>query len=77
MNKKAVSPLAATFVLLVCAIVLGAIVMNIGRNYVEGISDVNEPSIDELNDPLQILKIRYSKGDITQKEYDTMKQVIS
>jgi flagellin-like protein len=77
MNKKAISPLFATFLLLVFAIILGTIVMNIGRDYVEGIVEIEEPTIEELQSPLEILNVRYAKGEITTAEYEEMKSRIS
>lgn len=77
-NKRALSPLVATILLVVFAIVLGTLVMGWGRNYVANL-DVNTPSISEkqiCEDPLVILQIRYAKGDITTQEYLQKKEVI-
>ena len=40
-SKKAVSPLIATIILIAFAVALGAVVMNIGKGYVE---DIPEPA---------------------------------
>ena len=72
MNKRGVSPLTATFFLIVFAMILGAIVMNVGRDYVESVAEISEPTIDSFDDPFEILKIRYAKGEITKEEFEDM-----
>ena len=41
-NKKGVSPLMATILLIILSLVLGIITMNIGRAYIEKIAGVEE-----------------------------------
>ncbi len=77
MNKRAISPLLATSMLLVFAIILGTIVMNMGREYVEGITEIEELSIEEFDDPLKILKTRYASGEISEEEFFRMKENLS
>mgnify|MGYP002640765241 CR=1 FL=1 len=42
-NKKAVSPLVATILLIVFSLILGTVTMNLGKAYIEGITEI-EPS---------------------------------
>ncbi len=42
-NKKAVSPLVATVLLIVFSLILGTVTMNLGKAYIEGITDL-EPT---------------------------------
>jgi flagellin-like protein len=55
-NKKAVSPLVATVLLIVFSLILGTITMNIGKAYIEGINEVviNEAdnSLKQIGDSL-------------------------
>jgi len=56
MNKKAVSPLVATVLLIVFSLILGTITMNIGKAYIEGINEVEqsetETSLKQIGDSL-------------------------
>ncbi len=78
MNKRALSPLMATLLLVAFAIVVGAITMNWGKSYVEKI-EVKEPveklessimiSIKDVDTPLKELQIKYITGQISEEEY--------
>jgi len=46
LNKKAVSPLIATVLLIAFAVALGAVVMNWGRSYVETTAEYAERGSD-------------------------------
>ena len=77
MNKKALSPLIATILLVVFALVIGTISMNWGKSYVEKLQE--EPkqqiesaiiiSIKDIDTPLKELQIQYITGKITKEEY--------
>ena len=77
MNKKALSPLIATILLVVFALVIGTITMNWGKSYVEKLQE--EPkqqiesaiiiSIKDIDTPLKELQIQYITGKITKEEY--------
>ena len=81
MNKKALSPLVATVLLVVFALVIGTITMNWGKSYVEGIAE--EPkeagigvfdsaviiSIKDIDNSLKELQLEYITGKITKEEY--------
>jgi len=82
MNKKALSPLMATVLLVVFALVIGTVTMNVGKSYVEKeiVSESKEDtesfqsaiviSIDDfLGDELKELQIKYITGKITKEEY--------
>lgn len=74
MNKRALSPLVATILLVVFALVIGTLIMNWGRSYVENIKE--EPfgsaimiNTNEINTPLMELQIQYLTHKISQEEY--------
>lgn len=76
LNKKALSPLIATILLVVFSLIIGAATMSWGKNYVKEMpSDTPKPSsyisinMDEINNPLKELQIRYLTGKITLEEY--------
>ena len=75
MNKKGISPLASTILLVVFAVLLGTVVMSWGRGYVEGISE--KAPVEKVNvtgcAPLEILQIKFINGEITEKQYAEMK----
>ncbi len=80
-SKRALSPLIATILLVVFALVIGTITMNWGRSYVEKIKE--EPvgvgadvfdsaviiSIKDIDTPLKELQIDYITGKISEQEY--------
>ena len=78
-NRKALSPLIATVLLVVFALVIGTITMNWGRSYVEKIKE--EPklegafdsaviiSIKDIDTPLKELQLQHIVGKITKEEY--------
>ena len=79
MNRKAISPLIATILLVVFALVIGTITMNWGRAYVENIEEPKEDakplesaiiiSIKDINTPLKELQIDHITGKLTEEEY--------
>ena len=79
MNKRALSPLVATMLLVVFALVIGTITMNWGRSYVEKMKEEPEVkefvdsavviSIKDLDTPLKKLQLNHITGIITQEEY--------
>lgn len=84
-SKKALSPLVATILLVVFALVIGTITMNWGRSYVEKIKEEPEQEISSFDSaviigvkdintppneaPLKKLQIQYITGEITKEEY--------
>lgn len=77
MNKKALSPLMATIILVVFALIIGTITMNLGKNYVDTLSPEGEDevrssiviSINDIDTPLKQLQIKHITGQISQEEY--------
>lgn len=79
MNRRAISPLVATMLLVVFALVIGTITMNWGRSYVEKmkeepeVKDVFESaiiiSIKDIDTPLKELQLSHIMGKITKEEY--------
>ena len=77
MNKKGLTPLVATFLLLVFALGIGAVTMNWGKAYVDkiNIEEVAEPPTAivinpaALDDPLKKLQVQYITGSISKEEY--------
>jgi len=78
-GKKAISPLIATFLLILFAISLGTVVMSIGQSYL-----TEQPLQDEdivcynknVGDPLKQLQIRYLNNEITKEEYLNLEKEI-
>ena len=76
-NKKGLSPLVATLLLVVFALVIGTATMNWGKAYVDKIGEEPEKKISasividisSLDDDLKLLQIRYISGDITKEQY--------
>ena len=77
-SKRALSPLIATILLVVFALVIGTITMNWGRSYVERIKEEPEQgflesaviiSIKDIDTPLKELQIDYITGKISEQEY--------
>lgn len=77
-NKRALSPLLATILLLVFALVIGTITINWGKAYVENIQE--EPkvgvfdnaviiNINDIDTPLKELQLQYITKKITEQEY--------
>jgi len=75
MNKRGLSPLASTAILLVISIVIGVVVMTWGRSYVEKLA-VEEP-VPEIDESIFAdLDERLRKGEITKDQYDRIKAVL-
>jgi len=78
-NKKALSPLVATLLLLAFALVIGTATMNWGRSYIEKIEEEPQEyaplqsaviiSIEDIDNPLKELQIKYITDQISQEEY--------
>lgn len=76
MNKKGLSPLVATALLVVFALIIGTITMSWGKSYVEGIGEEGEAfedtviiSIEDVDTPLKKLQLEYITGKISEEEY--------
>mgnify|MGYP006293519257 CR=1 FL=1 len=78
-NKKALSPLVATLLLLAFALVIGTATMNWGKSYVDKIEDSQpeyEPlksavviNIEDIDTPLKELQIKHVTGQISEEKY--------
>jgi len=75
MNRKALSPLSSTIILLVISIIIGLVVMTWGRSYVEQVA-APEVVIEEDDTLFEDLNERLAKGEITQGQYDQIKEVL-
>lgn len=78
MDKRGLSPLVATLLLVVFALAIGTVTMNWGKSYVEQIkegtvsgatSDVQVINLKEIDTPLKQLQLKYITGKITKEEY--------
>lgn len=76
MNKRAFSPLIATLLLVVFALVVGTITMSWGKGYVEKMESKPEMAIsaiviriEDVDNPLKELQIKYITGKINLEEY--------
>jgi len=73
-NNKAVSPLVATFLLVIFSLVLGSIIMNLGKNYITNVEKEQQKSsivipIDYIDNELKELQIKYITNQISYAEY--------
>lgn len=84
-GKRALSPLLATILLLVFALVIGTITINWGRTYVEQIQE--DPaagvfdsaiiiSIEDVDTPLKQLQLQFITGKISEQEYREKEQAL-
>lgn len=83
MNKRALSPLIATVLLIAFAIALGAIVMGLGKNYIKSISAELQPAQSVeickegvTSDPLKELQIQYINDRISRLDYLSEEKLI-
>jgi len=82
MNRRGLSPLIATVLLVVFALVIGTITMNWGKSYVDKISE--EPSVEEkistidsavvisikdIDTDIKRLMIQHITGELTEEEF--------
>ena len=73
-NKKGLSPLVATFLLVVFALLIGTVAMAWGKNYVP--PEIKEKpaaqicvSVSQINTPLKELQVKHITGQISQEQY--------
>ncbi|MEA2037668.1 MAG: archaellin/type IV pilin N-terminal domain-containing protein [Nanoarchaeota archaeon] len=85
-NKKALSPLVATILLVVFALVIGTITMSWGKSYVDKIQGDTEQQpfgtgvfvdFEDVDTPLKRLQIQYISGEITEEEYRQKEKVLN
>lgn len=78
MNKKAVSPLIATLLLVIFSIALGSVVMSWGKQYVESAATPKETTVKDVQKTsiFEELDQRYAKGEITKEQYLDLKKVL-
>ena len=79
MNKRGVSPLIATGILVVFALLIGTVTMSWGKSYVEGIAK-KQPSeetfgntviidLGRIDTPLKKLQLEHITEKISEEEY--------
>lgn len=76
MNKKALTPITATALLMLFAIALGTVVMNWSKNYITNVSEEKTVSTEKICDPLSALKLRYVNHEITDVQYKDLKKTL-
>ena len=78
MNKKALSPLVATILLVIFSLAIGTITMNWGKNYVEKINLQEEEetrtgtliiNYKDIDTEIKELQIRHILGELSQSQY--------
>ena len=81
MDNKGMSPMAATALLVIFALVLGVVTMSFGKNYVDKLNireNINVKQIGpsgttttviDTKDPLAQLMIEYQTGKISKEEF--------
>jgi hypothetical protein len=72
MNKRALTPIAATFVLLLFSIALGILIMSFGESFIEEHENPEVAHYDELH----ALKEQFLNEEITAEEYGARKAEI-
>tara|TARA_Y100000310_G_C20555246_1_gene750172 strand:+ start:902 stop:1198 length:297 start_codon:yes stop_codon:yes gene_type:complete len=75
-NKRALTPLLATLLLVVFALAVGTLTMSWGKTYVSGLkgddvasSEVFSVTSAQLNTPLKQLQMEHIQGKISQQSY--------
>ena len=75
-SKRALSPLVATLVLVVFALIVGTMTMSWGKSYVDTIADEEPAQVEprvidssQANTPLKRLQLDYIEGKISEDEY--------
>ncbi|MBU0615464.1 MAG: hypothetical protein KJ601_05195 [Nanoarchaeota archaeon] len=81
MNRKALSPLMATIILVLFALVIGTVTMNLGKGYVEDIAEETPKSsiiidITDIDTPLKELQVKHITGRISEEEYLDQEQIL-
>lgn len=78
MNKKALSPLVATLLLVIFAIALGSVVMSWGKEYVEQAAVVKDVTVQDVGERsvFEELDERFQKGEITKEQYEELKKIL-
>ena len=88
MNKKALSPLVATVLLVAFSLVIGTITMNWGKSYIDTAEAAAETeklqtgavviNIEDIDSDLKRLQLQFISGKLTQEEYlQKEKEIIS
>jgi flagellin-like protein len=82
MNNKALSPLMATIILVLFALVIGTITMNLGKDYVDTIGEEETSqsaiviNMQDVDTPLKQLQIKYITDQISKEEYLTQEKTL-
>ncbi len=78
MNRKALSPLSSTVILLVISIIIGVIVMTWGRGYVEKATTTvpEAPAVEKEQTLFEDLNARLERGEISMEQYEKIKEVL-
>ncbi len=79
MDKKGLSPLASTMLLLIISILIGIAVMSWGRTYIEDFAVKQEAKITQPAPQPSIfadIDARLADGEITKAQYDQIKAVL-
>ncbi len=76
MNRKGLSPLTSTMLLLAVSIMIGLIVMTWGRSYVEKTAAPSSPEKVVSPSLFSDLDQKLANGEISQDQYDKIKKVL-
>lgn len=74
-DKKGVTPLMITIVLIGFAVAVGSIIMSLGKDYVQEIPDTetsqqnNVVCVGTAGEPLKDLMVKYINDEITVEQY--------
>lgn len=76
MGKRALSPLSSTVILLIVSILIGVVVMQWGRSYVEQASAPEQAAVAKEPSMFEDLNERLAKGELTSEQYNKIKEVM-
>ena len=77
-NRRALSPLIATLLLVVFALVIGTATMSWGKEYVQNLETLEEKTqisttitipTNNINTPLKEIQIKHLIGEYTEEQY--------
>jgi len=80
-NKRGISPILATIILVGFAVALGSVVMTWSSMFIykTGLNETASSSVTTTpcTEPIDLLNIRLAKGEIGQETYNSLKTQIS
>jgi len=80
-DKTAMSPLVTTFLLIIFSLVIGSVIMQIGKNYISNLETSKPAPVDSIivaapDNELKQLQLDYINNKITYEEYLAKEQLL-